>query len=38
MSWQSKVNKHLIGKKIVKVEWLDPKEADRLFWMGLSTM
>ena len=31
MSWQSKVNKHLIGKKIVKVEWLDPKEADRLF-------
>ena len=31
MSWQSKVNKHLVGKKIVKVEWLDPKETDRLF-------
>ena len=31
MSWQNKVNKHLVGRKIVKVEWLDPKETDRLF-------
>ena len=29
--WQSKVNNHLVGKKIVKVKWLDPKETDRLF-------
>ncbi len=29
--WQKLVNKHLVGKKIVKVKWLDPKETDRLF-------
>ena len=29
--WQDLVNKHLVGKKIVKVEWLSPKETDNLF-------
>ena len=29
--WQNLVNKHLVGRKIVKVEWLSPKETDRLF-------
>ena len=31
MSWQSKVNKHLVGKKIGKEEWLDSKETKRIF-------
>jgi len=30
-NWQSKVNKHLVGKKIVKVEWLDPGKTHRIF-------
>ena len=29
--WQKLVNKHLVGKKIVRVEWLDPKETERVF-------
>ena len=29
--WQDLVNKHLVGKKIVKVEWLNPKETERVF-------
>ena len=28
--WQDLVNKHLVGKKIVKVEWLSPKETERV--------
>ena len=33
--WQDLVNKHLVGKKIVKVEWLNPKETERVFgWMS----
>ena len=28
--WQDLVNKHLVGKKIVKVEWLNPKETERI--------
>ena len=29
--WQNLVNKHLVGRKIVIVEWLSPKETKRLF-------
>ena len=29
--WQKLVDKHLVGRKIVKVKWLDQKETDRLF-------
>lgn len=29
--WKDLVNNHLIGKTIVKAQWLNPKEAKRLF-------
>ena len=29
--WQKLVNKHLVGRKIVKVEWLTPKETEKVF-------
>ena len=29
--WQKLVDKHLVGRKIVKVKWLDPKETDKIF-------
>ena len=29
--WHNLVNKHLVGRKIVKVEWLSPKETKKLF-------
>ena len=28
--WQELVEKHLLGKKIVKVKWLEPKDSERL--------
>ena len=28
--WQSLVDKHLVGRTIVKVEWLNPKDTKRL--------
>ena len=28
--WQDQVNKHLVGRKIIKVEWLSPKETERV--------
>ena len=36
--WQKLVDKHLVGRKIVKVKWLDPKETDRSFWMVATTL
>ncbi len=29
--WQDLANEHLVGRKIVKAQWLIPKEAKRLF-------
>ena len=29
--WQKLVNKHLVGRKIVKVEWLSPKKTKEIF-------
>ena len=29
--WQKLVNKHLVGRKIVKVEWLNPKETEEIY-------
>ena len=29
--WQKLVNKHLVGRKIVKVKWLHPKETEEVF-------
>jgi len=28
--WQKLVNKHLVGKYITKVEWLNPKDSKKL--------
>ena len=28
--WSDLVNKHLVGKRIVKVEWLNPKDTKKL--------
>jgi hypothetical protein len=28
--WQKKLNKHLVGRTIVKVEWLSPKRTEKL--------
>jgi len=28
--WQDLVNKHLVGKYITKVEWLNPKDTKKL--------
>ena len=28
--WQKKLKKHLVGRTIVKVEWLSPKRTDKL--------
>ena len=28
--WQNLANKHLVGRTIVKAEWLKPSEAERL--------
>ena len=30
--WKDKANKLLLGKKIVKVEWMSKKEADDIGW------
>lgn len=29
--WQKLVDKHLVGRKIVKVKWLDPKKTEELY-------
>jgi hypothetical protein len=29
--WQKKLKKHLVGRTIVKVEWLSPKRTEKLF-------
>tara|TARA_R100000315_G_C5083165_1_gene48083 strand:+ start:60 stop:302 length:243 start_codon:yes stop_codon:yes gene_type:complete len=29
--WQKLVNKHLVGRKIIKVKWLHPKETEEVF-------
>ena len=29
--WQKLVDKHLVGRKIVKVNWLHPKETEEVF-------
>ena len=29
--WDSLVNKHLVGRKIIKVKWLTKKETDKIF-------
>lgn len=29
--WNDLVNKHLVGKTIVKVKWLNPKESEKIF-------
>ena len=29
MNWQDLVNKHLVGRKIIKVEWLSPKKSEK---------
>jgi hypothetical protein len=28
--WQDLVNKHLLGRTIIKVKWLSPKESEKL--------
>ena len=30
MKWNELVKKHLVGRKIVNVKWLSPKESERL--------
>ena len=30
-NWQKLVDKHLVGRKIVKVEWLSPKKTEKIF-------
>ena len=30
--WQDKANKMLVGKKIVKVEWMGEVESDEIGW------
>jgi hypothetical protein len=31
MSWEKKVSKALVGRKIVKVKWLSPEKSEKYF-------
>ena len=36
--WQNLVNKHLVGRKIVKVEWIEVLKKQKDCLVGVSTM
>ena len=31
-TWEQRISKQLVGRKIVKVEWMTKKEADENYW------